>query len=42
LKYDPNDEDSKKWIDQIVGIYSMLKKQAPAEGQEPAPLPFKK
>ena len=42
LKYDPTDEDSKKWIDQITGIYEMLKKQPPAEGEEPPPLPFKK
>jgi tetratricopeptide (TPR) repeat protein len=42
LKYDPDHEDSKKWIEQIVGIYSMLKKDAPKEGEEPAPLPFKK
>ena len=42
LKLDPNHEDSKKWIDQIVGIYKMLNKEAPKEGEEPAPLPFKK
>ena len=42
LKYDPNHEDSKKWIDQIVSIYQMLKKEAPKEGDEPPPLPFKK
>ena len=42
LKYDPSHEDSKKWIEQIVGIYQMLKKEAPSEGEEPPPLPFKK
>lgn len=42
LKYDPNHEESKKWIEQIVGIYAMLKKEAPKEGEEPPPLPFKK
>jgi hypothetical protein len=42
LKYDPNHEESKKWIDQIVSIYRMLKKDPPKEGQEPPPLPFKK
>jgi len=42
LKDDPADEDSKKWIDQITGIYQMLKKTPPAEGEEPPPLPFKK
>lgn len=42
LKLDPNHAESKKWIDQIVGIYEMMKKPAPAEGEEPEPLPFKK
>ena len=42
LKLEPNHEESKKWIDQIVGIYKMLKKDAPKEGEEPPPLPFKK
>jgi len=42
LKLDPTHEESKKWLDQIVGIYKMLKKEPPPEGEEPAPLPFKK
>ena len=42
LKYDPDHEESKKWIDQIIGIYQMLKKEAPKEGEEPKALPFKK
>lgn len=42
LKLDPNHEESKKWIDQIIGIYGMLKKDYPKEGEEPPPLPFKK
>ena len=42
LKLDPNHEESKKWIDQIVSIYAMLKRDAPKEGAEPPPLPFKK
>lgn len=41
LKYDPNHEESKKWIEQIVSIYKMLKKDAPKEGEEPPPLPYK-
>lgn len=41
IKLDPNHEESKKWIDQIVGIYKMMKKEAPKEGEEPPPLPFK-
>ena len=42
VKLVPDHEESRKWIDQIVGIYSMLKKEAPKEGAEPPPLPFKK
>lgn len=41
LKYDPAHEESKKWIDQIVSIYKMLKKDPPKEGEEPPPLPWK-
>jgi tetratricopeptide (TPR) repeat protein len=42
LRLDPTHEESKKWLDQIVGIYKMLKKEPPPEGEEPPPLPFKK
>ena len=42
LKLDPDHTESKKWLDQIVSIYSMLKKDPPKEGEEPPPLPFKK
>jgi tetratricopeptide (TPR) repeat protein len=42
LKNDPGHEDSKKWIDQIISIYAMLKKEYPKEGEEPPALPFKK
>jgi tetratricopeptide (TPR) repeat protein len=41
LKIDPNHEESKKWIEQIIGIYSMMKKDYPKEGEEPPALPFK-
>ncbi len=41
LKLDPAHEESKKWMDEIVRIYQMLKKDPPKEGEEPAPLPFK-
>lgn len=41
LKLDPNHAESKKWIDQIIRIYGMLKKDYPKEGEEPPPLPFK-
>jgi len=42
LKLQPNHEESQKWVDQILDIYKMLKKEAPKEGEEPPPLPFKK
>jgi len=42
LKLEPNHEESQKWVDQILSIYQMLKKDAPKEGEEPPPLPFKK
>jgi len=42
LKLDPNHEESKQWIGQIVGIYEMMKKNSPKEGEEPPSLPFKK
>jgi tetratricopeptide (TPR) repeat protein len=42
LKLDPAHEESKKWLEQIVGIYKMLKKEPPKEGEEPPPLPYKK
>jgi tetratricopeptide (TPR) repeat protein len=41
LKLDPNNEEAKKWIDQIIGIYAMLNKDYPKEGEEPPALPFK-
>lgn len=42
LKFDPEHEESKKWIDQIVSIYTMLKKEPPKPGEEPKPLPMPK
>jgi len=42
LNNDPDHEDSKKWIDQIIRIYSMLEKEYPKEGEEPPALPFNK
>ncbi len=42
LKYDPEHAESKEWIDQIVNIYTMLKKPPPKEGEEPPPLPLQK
>lgn len=42
IKLDPSHQDAKKWIDQIVSIYQMLKREPPKEGEEPSPLPMKK
>lgn len=42
IKYDPKNADAKEWIEKITMIYGSMNRQAPAEGQEPPPLPFKK
>ena len=42
LKLDPNNEEAKKWVEQIVGIYESINRDYPKEGEEPPPLPFKK
>lgn len=42
LKHDPSNADAKEWIEKIVMIYGSLKREAPKEGEEPPPLPFKK
>jgi len=42
LKHDPSNADAKNWIDQIIMIYDSLGREAPPEGQEPAPLPYRK
>ena len=42
LKLEPDHADAKQWEQQIITIYQMLKKEAPKEGEEPPPLPFKK
>ncbi len=42
LKYNADNEEAKKWIAQIISIYDMINKEAPEEGEEPPPLPFKK
>lgn len=41
LKYDPNNQEAKKWISQIIEIYDGLNKEYPKEGEEPPPLFFK-
>lgn len=40
-KLDPENEEAKKWIAQIVGIYESINRAYPQEGEEPPPLPFK-
>lgn len=42
LKHDPSNADAKEWVEKITMIYDSLKRQAPKEGEEPPPLPFKK
>ena len=42
LKYDADNADAKKWIDEIVKIYAMINREHPKEGEEPPALPFKK
>jgi len=43
LKYDPTNEEAKKWIGMIESIYqTMSDKEMPKEGEEPEPLPFEK
>jgi tetratricopeptide (TPR) repeat protein len=42
IKYDPENEEARGWIDQIITIYNSINKEYPKEGEEPPPLPFKK
>lgn len=42
LKLDPDNEEAKKWIAQIVGIYESINREYPKEGEEPPPLAFNK
>ncbi|HXG86625.1 MAG TPA: hypothetical protein VNI84_21585 [Pyrinomonadaceae bacterium] len=42
LKYDADNDDAKKWIDEIIKIYAMINREHPKEGEEPPALPFKK
>jgi tetratricopeptide (TPR) repeat protein len=42
LKYNADNEEAKGWISQITGIYEMLKREVPKEGEEPEPLEFEK
>ena len=42
LKADPSNADAKNWVDQITMVYDSMNREAPKEGEEPGPLPFKK
>ncbi len=42
LKFDAENEDAKKWIEEILNIYAILNRDYPKEGEEPPPLPFNK
>jgi len=42
LKLNPTDEDARKMHDQILSIFKSIGREPPKEGEEPAPLPFKK
>ncbi|MGI9054714.1 MAG: tetratricopeptide repeat protein [Pyrinomonadaceae bacterium] len=42
LKLDPNNEEAKKWIGQIISIYESINRSYPLDGEEPPPLPFRK
>lgn len=42
LKLKPEDKEAKDMHDQIVSIFESIGRQPPKEGEEPAPLPFKK
>lgn len=42
LKYDPNNEEAKDWVNQIVAIFEQMGRDVPKEGEEPPPLPYNK
>src|SRR4051794_12133044 len=41
LKYDPDNEQAKTWVDQIISIYDSMGRESPPEGQEPPALSYK-
>lgn len=41
MKYDPDNAEAKDWIEKIVSIYETMNREAPPEGQEPPPLPYR-
>jgi tetratricopeptide (TPR) repeat protein len=42
VKNDPSNGEAQQWIMQITSIYDSMNREAPKEGEEPPPLPFKK
>jgi tetratricopeptide (TPR) repeat protein len=42
LKYDPDNAEAREMSETIISILQVMKRDVPAEGQEPPPLPFKK
>lgn len=42
LQYNPSNEDAKKWIATIAGIYQSMNREIPPPGKEPKPLEYKK
>jgi tetratricopeptide (TPR) repeat protein len=42
LKLNPDDKEAKEMHDQIISIFESMGRTPPKEGEEPAPLPFKK
>lgn len=42
LKYQPDHEESKKWIEVITGIYNSMNREIPKAGEEPKALEFGK
>lgn len=40
LEADPEMAEAKEWVDQIIGIYAGMNREAPKPGEEPPPLPF--
>ena len=42
LKLDPSNEEARAMHDRIVSIFNSMGREVPKEGEEPAPLPFKK
>ena len=42
VKNDSTNGEAQQWIMQITQIYNSMNREAPKEGEEPPPLPFKK